>query len=140
MRTTKLILLLLTALLIGVCIGFFTNSAIIKARVRQYQEIPAHLSEHIMEKMTAGLDLSTEQQQEIQKQVDAYVDQRKENCGLRKVKRAEQMTKLSQGIAQHLTPDQQAVFKTMMEKVGPRRKASRDLMHAIPASTAPAAQ
>jgi Spy/CpxP family protein refolding chaperone len=132
MKTTKLILLLLTALLVGVCIGFFTNSAIIKARVRHYQEIPSHLSEHIMEKMTAGLDLTAGQQAAIQKQVDLFVEQRGEQCSTRKAKNAEQMAEMSRGVLQHLTPEQQMQFKTMMEKVGPRRKASRDLIHAIP--------
>ena len=139
MRTTKLILLLLTALLVGVCIGFFTNSAIIKARVRRYQEIPAHLSEHIMEKMTGG-DLTEAQQLEIQKQVDDYVQQRKEQRGIRKAQQAERMAELSRKIAQHLTPEQDEQFKVMMEKVGPRRKASHDLMRAIPEARTPAGQ
>ena len=34
MRKTKLILLLLAALLLGVCLGFFGNTAIIRARIR----------------------------------------------------------------------------------------------------------
>ena len=34
MRNTKLILLLLAALLIGMCAGFYINSAIIRARIR----------------------------------------------------------------------------------------------------------
>jgi len=140
MRTTKLILLLLTALLIGVCMGFFTNSAIIKARVRRYREIPTHLSEHIMERMTARLDLTAKQQQDIQKQVDLYVSQREEQCQTRKARNAERMAELSRGVRQHLTPEQQTQFKAMMEKVGPRRKASRDLMRAIPETRAPADQ
>jgi uncharacterized protein YneF (UPF0154 family) len=140
MKTTKLILLLLTALLIGVCIGFFSNSAIIKARVRHYQEIPAHLSEHIMEKMTAGLDLTAEQQTEIQKQVEVFVEQRKEQRGIRKAQNAERMAELGRGITQHLTAEQQTTFGAMMEKVGPRRKASRDLMRALPEAQTPAGQ
>ncbi len=140
MRTTKLILLLLTALLIGVCIGFFTNSAIIKARVRRYREIPAHLSEHIMERMTARLDLTAEQEQDIQKQVDVFVEQREEQRRTRKAQNAGHMAELGRGIAQHLTPEQQVTFAAMMEKVGPRREASRDLMRAIPEAQAPAGQ
>ncbi len=140
MRTTKLILLLLTALLIGVCMGFFTNSAIIKARVRRYREIPTHLSEHIMERMTARLDLTAEQQQDIQKQVDLYVSQREEQCQTRKAQNTGHMAELGRGIAQHLTPEQQATFKTMMEKAGPRRQAGQDLMRAIPEAQSPAEQ
>lgn len=128
MNKTKLALLLLTFLLAGVCIGFFTNSAIIKARVRRYREIPRHLSEHIVEKLTEGLDLTAEQQQAVQAHVDEYVEQRQQERRVRKARNAERMAEMSRNIALHLTPEQQAEYQVMMGRSMPQRRTARDLM------------
>jgi uncharacterized protein YneF (UPF0154 family) len=65
MKTTKLILLLLTALLAGICIGFFTNSAIIQARIRDYSQIPADMPKRITDRLTERLELNEEQQKQV---------------------------------------------------------------------------
>ena len=46
MRNTKLILLLLAALLIGMCAGFYINSAIIRAAFAPITSPGQHTSQH----------------------------------------------------------------------------------------------
>ena len=58
MRKTKLTLLLLAALLVGVCLGFFGNSAIIRARIQKFSQIPANMPEHITAKLTESILMS----------------------------------------------------------------------------------
>ena len=72
MRKTKLTLLLLAALLAGVCIGFFGNSAIIRARIRHFSQIPGNVPEHIVTMLTKRLDLDDAQQVQIRAIVQAY--------------------------------------------------------------------
>ena len=65
MRKTKLTLLLLAALLVGVCIGFYGNNAIIQARIRHFSQIPGNMPEHITQKLTQRLDLDAGQRAQV---------------------------------------------------------------------------
>ena len=64
MPKTKLILLLLAALLTGVCLGFFGNSAIIRARIRHFSQIPENMPRHITARLTERLHLDPQQQEQ----------------------------------------------------------------------------
>jgi endonuclease/exonuclease/phosphatase family metal-dependent hydrolase len=78
MKKTKLALLLLTALLVGVCIGFYGNAAIIRARIQRYSQIPANMPEHITDRLTRRLQLNDGQRAEVLKIFQAHGERMRE--------------------------------------------------------------
>lgn len=135
MKTTKLLLLLLTALLVGVCIGFFTNSAIIRARIRRYSEIRAHRSAHIIGMLTKHLALTEEQQSQIRGIVLTYetriTEAQKQSEALYKAP----LEEMADAITPCLTPKQQEAYKQMRSAHRRNHQQSRALMSAFSADT-----
>ena len=132
MRKTKLTLLLLAALLVGVCLGFFGNSAIIKARIQKYSQIPENMPEHITAKLTERLDLDAEQQ--VLAVLKAYEGRMEETRQQRRALIDALLEEVRLEIAKHLTPEQQAEHKKMLEEMDQRRRDTRALIRAYPPS------
>jgi Spy/CpxP family protein refolding chaperone len=132
MRKTKLTLLLLAALLVGVCLGFFGNSAIIKARIRQYSQIPANMPEHITGKLTERLDLNEQQQQQVFAVFQAYEDRMEETRQQRRALIDALLEEVRLEIAQYLTPAQQEEHKKLLAEMDQRHRDFRALMRAFP--------
>ena len=72
MRKTKLTLLLLAAMLVGVCVGFFAYDAVIRARIQHFSQIPGNMPEHIVARLTERLKLDTDQQAAVRAIVQSY--------------------------------------------------------------------
>ena len=134
MRKTKLTLLLLAALLVGVCLGFFGNSAIIKARIQKYSQIPENMPEHITAKLTDRLDLDAEQQVQVLAVFKAYEGRMEETRQQRRALIDALLEEVRLEIAKHLTPEQQAEHKKMLEEMDQRRRDTRALIRAYPPS------
>ena len=134
MRKTKLTLLLLAALLVGVCLGFFGNSAIIKARIQKYSQIPENMPEHITQKLTDRLDLDAEQQVQVLAVFKAYEGRMEETRQQRRALIDALLEEVRLEIAKHLTPEQQAEHKKMLEEMDQRRRDTRALIRAYPPS------
>ena len=134
MRKTKLTLLLLAALLVGVCLGFFGNSAIIKARIQKYSQIPENMPEHITAKLTERLDLDAEQQVQVLAVLKAYEGRMEETRQQRRALIDALLEEVRLEIAKHLTPEQQAEHKKMLEEMDQRRRDTRALIRAYPPS------
>jgi len=132
MKTTKLLLLLLTALLVGVCIGFFTNSAIIRARIRHFSEIRVHRSAHIIGMLTEHLELTEEQQSQIRGIVLTYETQITEAQKQSEALYNAPLEKMADTITPYLTPKQQDVYTQMRLTHQRRHQKSRALMSAFP--------
>jgi len=132
MKTTKLLLLLLTALLIGVCIGFFSNSAIIRARIRQFSEIRANRSAHIIEKLTKHLELTEEQQGQLHSVVLTYEVRITEAHEKSQALFQSPLEEMAEAITPYLTPKQQDAYKKMRSTHHQRHQKSRALMSAFP--------
>jgi len=131
MRKTKLTLLLFAALLAGVCIGFYVNDAIIRARVRRYSQIPANLADHISEKLAAGLDLNPIQQEQIRLLALAYEERFQDARERSRALRHEVTDDLLEQIQILLTPEQQAAYDDMMERMEARHRETRALRRAM---------
>ena len=134
MRKTKLTLLLLAALLVGVCLGFFGNSAIIKARIQKYSQIPENMPEHITAKLTERLALDAEQQEQVLAVLKAYEGRMEETRQQRRALIDALLEEVRLEIAKHLTPEQQAEHKKMLEEMDQRRRDTRALIRAYPPS------
>ena len=134
MRKTKLTLLLLAALLVGVCLGFFGNSAIIKARIQKYSQIPENMPEHITARLTERLDLDAEQQVQVLTVFKAYEGRMEETRQQRRALIDALLEEVRLEIAKHLTPEQQAEHKKMLEEMDQRRRDTRALIRAYPPS------
>ena len=134
MRKTKLTLLLLAALLVGVCLGFFGNSAIIKARIQKYSQIPENMPEHITAKLTERLDLDAEPQVQVLAVLKAYEGRMEETRQQRRALIDALLEEVRLEIAKHLTPEQQAEHKKMLEEMDQRRRDTRALIRAYPPS------
>lgn len=132
MRKTKLTLLLLAALLVGVCLGFFGNSAIIRARIQKFSQIPANMPEHITAKLTERLELNDEQQQQVLAVFKAYETRMEETRQQRRALIDALLEEVRVEIAQHLTPEQQEEHKKMLAEMGQRHRDARALMRAFP--------
>ena len=132
MRKTKLTLLLLAALLVGVCLGFFGNSAIIRARIQKFSQIPANMPEHITGKLTERLDLDAEQQQQVLAVFKAYETRMEETRQQRRALIDALLEEVRVEIAQYLTPEQQEEHKKMLAEMDQRHRDARALMRAFP--------
>lgn len=136
MRKTKLTLLLLAALLVGVCLGFFGNSAIIRARIQKFSQIPANMPEHITAKLTERLELDATQQQQVLAVFKAYETRMEETRQQRRALIDALLEEVRVEIAQHLTPEQQEEHKKMLAEMGQRHRDARALMRAFPSPAA----
>ena len=132
MRKTKLTLLLLAALLAGVCIGFFGNSAIIRARIRHFSQIPGNVPEHIVTMLTKRLDLDDAQQVQIRAIVQAYDVRLKEAREQSRATFDALMGEMRTEVAEHLTPEQREEHRKILAELDQRHRDSRALMHAYP--------
>ena len=132
MRKTQLTLLLLAALLAGVCIGFFGNSAIIRARIKRFSEAPANMPAHITEKLTKRLHLDSTQQEQVLAVFMAYEPRMKENREQSRANFQALLEEMRQQIAQHLTPEQREEHKKMLAELDQRMQENRALMRAFP--------
>lgn len=133
MRKTKLALLLLTALLAGVCIGFFINSAIIRARIRHYSQMPANMPEHITRKLSERLQLDDVQQEQVRAVLLSYQDRMKETREKSRSMFDSLLAEMSIQIDQYLTPEQKAEHLKLMAELDQRHRDARALMRAYPA-------
>lgn len=132
MRKTKLTLLLLAALLVGVCLGFFGNSAIIRARIQKFSQIPANMPEHITAKLTERLELDATQQQQVLAVFKAYETRMEETRQQRRALIDALLEEVRVEIAQYLTPEQQEEHKKMLAEMDQRHRDARALMRAFP--------
>lgn len=131
MRKTKLTLLLLAALLVGVCLGFLGNRAIIQARIRHFSRIPGNMPEHITTMLAKRLELNSEQQTHIRAIVQSYdarLQQAREDSratfeGIMQEMRVE--------VAAQLTPEQQAEHDKLVAEIDQRRQENRALRQAL---------
>jgi len=135
MKTTKLILLLLTALLVGVCIGFFSNSAIIRTRIQQFSEIRANRTAHVIEKLTEHLELTEEQQGQIRSVVLTYEVRITEAQEKSQALFDSPLKEMAEAITPYLTPKQRDAYEKMWAKHNQRHQKSRALMSAFPSES-----
>lgn len=132
MRKTKLILLLLAALLVGVCIGFYGNSAIIRARIQRFSRIPDNLPQHITGKLTERLELDAAQQEQVLAVFLSYDERLKETREQSQAMLRALMQEMSSEVQRHLTPAQIEEHKKMLQELEQRHRDNRALMRAFP--------
>lgn len=137
MRKTKLALLLMAALLVGVCIGFFANDAIIRARIRHYSRIPANLPEHITQRLTVRLKLDEEQQRQIREVIYSYDGRMQEVREQSDAMLDGVFVSMRDDIARHLKPEQAEEYRKIAEERRQRLKERRQLLQAFPPSPPP---
>ena len=137
MRKTKLILLLLAALLVGVCLGFFGNSAIIRARIARFSQIPHNMPQHIADKLTERLDLDAAQREKVLAVFVAYESRLQESREKSRAMFDELKQEMSAQVDQHLTPAQIEEHHKMLAEFDQQRRADRALMRAMGATAGP---
>ena len=132
MPKTKLALLLLAALLAGVCLGFFANSAIIKARIRSYSQMPADLPGHITARLTERLQLDAEQQKQVRAVFAAYEERMQETREKSRAMYDSLLAEMSIQIDQYLTPEQKEEHLKLLAELDQRNREIRALLRAYP--------
>lgn len=144
MRKTKLTLLLLAAMLIGVCVGFFSYDAVIRARIRHFSQIPGNMPEHITQRLTERLKLDAGQQAAVRAIVESYDARLQETREQNRATLDALFAGMRGEIAVHLTPEQKAEHDKMVAELQQRRQENRDLRRALdippPAPPPPAAK
>ena len=131
MRKTKLTLLLLAALLVGVCIGFYGNNAIIQARIRHFSRIPGNMPEHLTQKLTERLELDAAQQEAVRAILQAYDGRLQEARDQSRATLDALLEGMRSEVAAHLTPEQKIEQAKMIAEFELRRQADRDLRRAL---------
>ena len=131
MKKTKLFLLLMAALLLGVCLGFFGNSAMIRARIRRFSRIPGNVPEHIVQKLTERLDLDAAQQEQIRAVVQAHGARLQEAREQSRATFARLLADMRAEVATHLTPEQRAEHEKLVAEIDELHRNHRDLMRAM---------
>ena len=114
MRKPKLALLLRAAMLIGVCLGFFGNDAVIRARIRHYSQIPGNMPEHITQKLTERLELDAAQQEAVRAILQSYDARLQETREQNRATLAALFADMRGEIAAHLTPAQKAEHEKLL--------------------------
>ena len=141
MRKTKLTLLLLAAMLIGVCVGFFSYDAVIRARIRHFSQIPGNMPEHITQRLTERLKLDAGQQAAVRAIVESYDARLQETREQNRATLDALFAGMRGEIAVHLTPEQQAEHAKLVAELEQRRQENRALRRALdlpPPGPAPA--
>ena len=131
MRKTKLTLLLLAALLVGVCLGFFANDAVIRARVRHYSQIPGNMPEHVTQKLAERLELDADQQAAVRAILQSYDGRLQDARDQSRATLDALMADMRSEVAAHLTPEQKIEQAKMIAEFKLRRQADRDLRRAL---------
>ena len=131
MRKTKLTLLLLAAMLVGVCLGFFANDAVIRARVRHYSQIPGNMPEHVTQKLAERLELDADQQAAVRAIVQSYDARLQEARDQSRAVLDALFAGMRSEIAVHLTPEQQAEHAQLDAELEQRRQENRALRRAL---------
>ena len=134
MKKTKLTLLLSAALLVGVCIGFFTNSAIIRQRIRHFSQMPANMPEFITQRLTARLELNAEQQEQVRAVLLTYGTRMQETRQRSQDMFDSLLAEMSLKIDQYLTPEQVKQHQILLAELDQRHRDRRALLRAFPPS------
>ena len=132
MRKTKLILLLLAALLTGVFVGFKANDAIIRARIQRFSQMPADMPAHIAGRLTERLKLTPEQQAQVLAILRTHEARMEETRVQSRLLIDNFIEEVRIEIAQHLTPEQQAEHKRILAEMQQRRLNDHALRRALP--------
>ena len=132
MKQTKLALLLLAALLAGVCIGFSVNRAIIRARIRQFTETPVNMPDHITQRLVDRLALNAEQTEQVRSVLTAYQSRMEETRKQSRAMFAGLVEEMRVEIAQYLTPEQQEEHKIFLAELDQRIRDNQELIRAYP--------
>jgi hypothetical protein len=132
MRITKLTLLLLATLLIGIAIGFWGNSAIIRARIRRYSQLPDNMPQHITNRLTERLQLNDEQRQQVLAILMTHEDRMRETREQSRALIDNFIEEVRVEIARHLTPVQQEEHKKLLAEMRLRQHNHRALLRAFP--------
>ena len=136
MPKTKLTLLLLAALLAGVCLGFFGYSAIVRARIRHFSQIPENMPKHITERLTERLKLDSRQQEQVLAVFEAYDTRLQETREQSRATFRALRDEMSAEVDRHLTPEQVAEHKKMLAELDQRIQDNRALLRVLsPAKT-----
>lgn len=131
MRKTKLTLLLLAAMLVGVCIGFYGNNAIIQARIRHFSRIPGNLPEHITQKLTERLDLDAAQRAQVLGVFTNYDGRIQETRDQSRAMFEALKREMTAQIDQYLTPEQVEEHRKMLAELDQMRQDNRALRRAM---------
>ena len=131
MRKTKLTLLLLAAMLVGVCLGFFAYDAVIRARIQHFSQIPGNMPEHIVARLTERLELDADQQTAVRAIVQSYDARLQEARDQSRATLDALLEGMRSEVAAHLTPEQKIEQAKMIAEFEQRRQADRDLRRAL---------
>ena len=130
-KKANLFLLLLAALIAGFCIGFHTNAAIIRARVRRISTLPENMPAYLTEKLTKLLELDGEQQAAIREIMERH-DAKMQEARARGLEIVDGLVAdLNAEVEAQLTPEQRKIHAEHIEKMRQRGRENRQLRRAV---------
>jgi Spy/CpxP family protein refolding chaperone len=131
LKKANLFLLLLAAVIVGFCIGFHTNAAIIRARVRKISTMPENMPAYLTEKLTKLLDLDDAQQTAIREIMERH-DAKMQEARARGREIVDALVAdLNAEVESQLTPEQRKIHAEHIEKMRQRGRENRQLRRAV---------
>ena len=131
LKKANLFLLLLAALIAGFCIGFHTNAAIIRARVRKLSTMPENMPAYLTDKLTKLLDLDEAQQGAVREIMERH-DAKMQEARARGREIVDGLVgDLNAEIEEQLTPEQRKIHAEHIEKMRQRGQENRQLRRAV---------
>ncbi len=131
MRTTKLILLLLATLLAGVGIGVLGHTALIRARIRHFSQIPGNVPGHITDQLTRRLGLDAGQQAHVRVILERFDGRLQQARAQSRATFKALLDEMRAEVAALLTSEQRAEHAELLEEIDKRREGTRALRRAL---------
>lgn len=126
-----LVLILLGAALIGFCVGFQTNAAIIRSRVRALSGPAENMPAFLTENLTKVLDLDTEQQAAVLGIMERHDARMREARERRRAEVDAMVAELDAELQAEFTPDQKARHVKYLDELRRKGQENRKLRKVV---------
>ena len=130
LKKANLALLLLGAGLVGFCIGFQTNAAVVRARVRAISTLPENMPAFLTDRLTEVLCLDGEQRTAIQNIMERHDAKMKEARARGRAEVDALVAELDAAIDEQLTPEQKVKQRKYLAEIRKKAQENRQLKRA----------
>lgn len=130
LKKANLALLLLGAGLVGFCIGFQTNAAVVRARVRAISTLPENMPAFLTDRLTEVLGLDGEQRTAIRDIMERHDAKMKEARARGRAEVDALVAELDAAIDEQLTPEQKVKQRKYLDEIRKKAQENRQLKRA----------
>jgi hypothetical protein len=131
LRKATLVFILLGAALAGFCVGFQTNAAIIRARVRALSGPAENMPAVLTDNLTKMLNLDAAQQDAVRAIMERHDARMREARERRRAEVDAMVAELDAELQAEFTPEQKALHEKYLEELRRKGQENRNLRRAV---------